>query len=72
MAHDNSFNSGILDNEEHMSMIYNMFQQQVSTAEYLEPCPTKGHRSDWIIKHRGASLLCGEGKAVTGINYQLI
>ena len=26
MVHDNSFNYGILDNEEHMSMIYNIFQ----------------------------------------------
>ena len=28
----------------------------------------KGHRPDWKIKHRGAPLLYGEGKAVTGIN----
>ena len=28
----------------------------------------KGHNRDWIIKHRGAPLLYGEGKAVTGIN----
>ena len=28
----------------------------------------KGHRPDWIIKHRGAPLLYGEGTAVTGIN----
>ena len=49
-------------------MIYNMFQWQVSTAEYPEPFPTKGHRPDWIIKHRGAPLPYGEGKAVTGIN----
>ena len=67
MIHDNSFDSGILDNEEHMSMIY-MFLQQVSTAEYPEHCPMKGHRPDWIIKHRGTPLLYGEGKAVTGIN----
>ena len=68
MVHDNSFNPGILDNEDHMSMIYNMFQQQVSTAEYPEPCHMKGHRPDWIIKHRGAPLLYGEGKAMTGTN----
>ena len=28
----------------------------------------KGHRPDWIVKHKGAPLLYGEGKAMTGIN----